>query len=40
MNAAFVALYGEDVARRIREALNQTPEMAAFIAEVTKPADK
>jgi tripartite-type tricarboxylate transporter receptor subunit TctC len=33
-------LYGEDVARRIREALDQTPEMAAFIAEVTKPKKK
>jgi tripartite-type tricarboxylate transporter receptor subunit TctC len=33
-------LYGEDVAKRIRAALDQTPEMAAFIAEVTKPAEK
>jgi tripartite-type tricarboxylate transporter receptor subunit TctC len=33
-------LYGEDVATRIRAALNQTPEMAAFIAEVTKPAER
>lgn len=33
-------LYGEEVATRIRAALDQTPEMAAFIAAVTKPAEK
>lgn len=33
-------LYGEDVATRIRAALDQTPEMAAFIADVTKPAER
>lgn len=33
-------LYGEEVAKRIRIALDQTPEMVAFVTEVTKPAEK
>ncbi len=33
-------LYGEEVATRIRDALDQTPAMAAFIAEITKPAER
>jgi tripartite-type tricarboxylate transporter receptor subunit TctC len=33
-------LYGEDVAQRVREALNQPPELVDFIREVTKPVEK
>lgn len=31
-------LYGEDVAKRIRAALDQTPDMVEFITQITKPA--
>jgi tripartite-type tricarboxylate transporter receptor subunit TctC len=33
-------LYGEEVAARVREALNQPPELLEFIKEVTKPEQK
>ena len=32
-------LYGEEVAKRIRAALDQSPEMIKFITDVTQPAD-